>query len=143
MGLIGRLRHRCSVWSWQARYWWLDTQAGLVANITVCVLLALIAVAAVVRMVVLALIAPPAADAPASAVAPWIIYLLVAVVAAAVAYAMAPKAEQPAPGQENTPTVEDGQAVPEVYGTCWIDQEFLLAWKVVGRDQIRSKGGKK
>lgn len=143
MGLMARLRRRCAIWQWQARYWWLDTRAGLITNITVCVLLALIAVAAMVRMVVLALLSPAAPDAPAAAVAPWLVYLLVAVVAAAVAYAMAPKAEQPAPGQENTPTVEDGQAVLEVYGTCWIDQEFLLAWKVLGRDQIRSKGGKK
>jgi hypothetical protein len=121
----------------------MDTQPGLVANITVCVLLALIAIAALVRMVVMALISPPAPDAPASAIAPWIIYLVVAVVAAAVAYAMAPKLEQPAPGQENTPEVEDGQAVIEVYGTVWIDSPFILAWKMVGRDKIKSKGGKK
>jgi hypothetical protein len=56
---------------------------------------------------------------------------------------MAPKLEQPAPGQENTPEVEDGQAVIEVYGTVWIDSPFILAWKMVGRDKIKSKGGKK
>jgi hypothetical protein len=96
-----------------------------------------------VRAVVLGLISPLPPDAPAAAVAPWLIYLLVAVVAAAVAYAMAPKAEAPAPEQEKAPTVEDGLAVPEVYGTCWIDQEYILAWKIMGRDKIRTKGGKK
>lgn len=143
MGLIAWLRRKCRVWSWQARYWWLDTRAGLISNIVVCLLLGLLAIAALVRAVVLAMLSPPSPDAPALAVAPGIIYLLVAVVAAAVAYAMAPKAEQPQAAQENTPTVEDGQSVPEVYGTVWIDQEFLLAWKIVGRDKIKSKGGKK
>jgi len=131
------------VWSWRARYWWLDTREGRIANVSVCLLLALVSIVALVRAVVLAMISPAPIDAPVSAIAPWVIQIIIAVAMAVVAYALSPKAEPPAPAQEQSPTVEDGLAVPEVYGTCWIDQEVLLAWKIVGRDKIKSKGGKK
>lgn len=143
MGLITRMRRRANVWSWRARYWWMDTREGLVANITACVVLCLMVIAFLVRGVVLALIAPLPPDAPASAIAPWVVQIVIAVVLALVSYALMPKADAPAPEQEKAPTVEDGLAVPEVYGTCWIDQEYMLAWKVMGRDKIKTKGGKK
>ena len=66
------------------------------------------------------------------------------IVFAVVAYAMRPKTEQPQAREVSSPTVEDGTAAKDYFGTCWInhDDNFLLGWKVVGRDPIRSKGGK-
>lgn len=143
MGVIAWLRKRTFVWSWRARYWWMDTRDGRVANIATCVLLALGSIVALVHSVVSALLSPIPPDAPASAIAPWVVQIIIAVVLAVVSYALTPKPEAPAPEQEKAPTVEDGLAVPEVYGTCWIDQEYILAWKGMGRDKIKSKGGKK
>jgi hypothetical protein len=45
-------------------------------------------------------------------------------------------------GRADGPTTEDGQAVMRYWGTHWIDDTFQLAWKVVGRDPIKAKGGK-
>lgn len=143
MGLIAWLRRRAYVWSWRARYWWLDTREGLVTNLVVCVLLALAAVVFLVKLIVTAILVPVPPDAPASAIAPWVVQLIIAVVLAAISYALTPKTKPPAPGEDARPTVEDGLSVIEVYGTVWIDSPFILAWKMVGRDKIKSKGGKK
>lgn len=143
MGLIAWAQQRAHVWTWRARYWWLDTREGRVANILVCVLLALASLVALVRSVALGLIAPPPPDAPASAIAPFVVQIIIAIVCALIAYALAPKPEPPPVREGEGPQVEDGLAVLEVYGTCWIDEEFFLAWKVVGRDDIKTKGGKK
>lgn len=72
----------------------------------------------------------------------WVVLIVIALVAAVVAYATRPKVEQPKQDTPQGPTTEDGQAVVRYWGTHWIDDTFQLAWKVVGRDKIKAKGGK-
>ncbi|ODU53495.1 MAG: hypothetical protein ABS98_00605 [Lysobacteraceae bacterium SCN 69-48] len=85
---------------------------------------------------------PEARPEPAQAVYWWVVQLVIAVISAVIAYALRPKVEAPKPGEADMPTTEDGRAVPEAHGTVWIEDEFMLAYKVVGRVPIKS-GGKK
>lgn len=145
MGLISRtaayLRRRCYVWSWRARYWWLDTPSGAHAHVLVFALAALVVMVQFIYAGIAAL-APRPANAPQESIIWWVVYLIVALVAAGVAYAMRPKTENANPTQATGPTTEDGQSVVRYWGTHWIDDEFLLAWKIVGRDPIKASGGK-
>ena len=142
MELIAHIRHRVGyVWYWRARHWWLDTQGGRVAQITTAVLLALGTVAETVH-VTLSALAPPAGGAPHQAIIGVIIVLIVALVAAVVAIAMMPKPKQPAAQQAQTPVTDDGQNARRAYGAVWVDDSFLLAWAIVGRDPIKASGGK-
>ncbi|WEN13706.1 hypothetical protein PY254_10655 [Rhodanobacter sp. AS-Z3] len=140
MGLILRGRHRCNVWSWRLRYWWMDTHAGQQAHIAVLCLAALVVVGQMVHLGIAAL--HPAPVTEQHSVIWWVVYLIVMLVAAAVSYAMRPKAENTKPTEQSGPTTEDGQSVMRFWGTHWIDDEFLLAWKIVGRDPIKASGGK-
>lgn len=72
----------------------------------------------------------------------WVVQLIIAIVAAIISYALMPKPEPPKPTEGDGPTVEDGRAVLIVDGPYWIDDEFILANKVVGKVPIKS-GGKK
>lgn len=141
MGLIDRARHLHYVWSWRVRYWWLDTRSGEYAHWALFYFGVFVIIAQLVRMLVAAAIAPPAGE-PVKAVYWWVIQLIILVVAAAIAYSMRPKQEAPPPQSEEAPTVEDGQSVKHYFGTCWIGDEFLLAWKQMGRIPIKAKGGK-
>ncbi|GAB3755199.1 hypothetical protein [Lysobacter olei] len=142
MGLIARAGRLRYVWSWRARYWWLDTRSGEAAH-WVCVCLgALVSVVQVARMFMAAAV-PPAAGEPAKAVYWWVVQLIIAIIAAIVAYKMRPKVEPAKPASGTQPTVEDGQSVKHYFGTCWIEDEFLLAWKQMGTIPIKTKGGKK
>lgn len=144
MGLMAALRLRRYVWTWRVRYWWLDTRSGAQARVALLCLGALVVVMQLVRMAVAAL-AQPAPGAPVQAVYWWVVQLIIMIVAAVVSYAMRPKAQSAAEQSNDPPTVEDGTAVRDYGGTVWIEHEdnFLLGWKVVGRDPIRTKGGKK
>lgn len=144
MGLISqarqRIHHRLHVWSWRWRYWWMDTPAGAQAHIVVLCLSALVVVCQFVGLAVAALNPRPMHEQ--HAVIWWVVYLIVMLVAAAVSYAMRPKPESAKPTEAQGPTTDDGQSVVRYWGTHWIDDEFLLAWKIVGRDPIRASGGK-
>lgn len=143
MGLIALAKRRWHVWSWRARYFWMDTKGGEQARIVVFCMALLVVLMQLIRMAVAAFLPPPP-DEPVKAVYWWVIQLIIAIVFAVVAYAMRPKTEQPQAREVSSPTVEDGTAAKDYFGTCWInhDDNFLLGWKVVGRDPIRSKGGK-
>jgi len=145
MGLIARLharlRHRHYVWSWRMRYWWLDTSAGAQARIVVFCFATLIVVLQFIGLGIAAL-APRPAGKPQESIIWWVVYVIVMLIAAAVSYAMRPKAPSAAPTQADGPTTVDGQSVMRFWGTHWIDDEFLLAWKIVGRDPIKASGGK-
>lgn len=143
MGLIAHLKRRKHVWYWRARYWWMDTRSGEQTHIAVFCLLVLVVIIQFIRMAVAALLPPPPGE-PVKAVYWWVIQLIIAVVAAVVAYAMRPKFETQKAKEVESPTVEDGTAAKDYFGTCVIkhDDNFLMAWKVMGRDPIRSKGGK-
>lgn len=144
MGLItqlrGRVRRARHIWSWRWRYWWLDTKAGAQAQVVLCCVSALVVVVQFIYMGI-AMASPRPAE-PQHAIIWWVVYLIVMLVAAAVSYAMRPKPESAKPTQAQGPTTEDGQSVVRYWGTHWIDDEFLLAWKIVGRDPIKASGGK-
>lgn len=144
MGLINRLRervaHRLYVWSWRARYWWLDTRAGAQAHIVACCLGLLVVVVQIIHVSVSALNPQPLREQ--HSVIWWVVYLIVALVAAAVSIALRPKVENKPADQVTGPTTEDGQSCRRYWGTHWIEDEFLLAWKIVGRDPIKASGGK-
>lgn len=141
-----RLRELRYVWGWRARYWWMDTEAGERARLTAFCLAVLVVVMQLIRMAVVAVLPEARTPGePAEAVYWWVVQLIILVVAAAVAYAMRPKVEPPKAQEHESPTVKDGTAVRDCGGTVWIDHDdnFLLAWKIVGRDAIRTKAGKK
>jgi len=144
MGLIDRLRARRYVWGWRLRYWWMDTDSGARAHVVGFCLAVLATVAQLVRMAVAAYSPPPAGE-PAQAVYWWVVQLIILVVAAVVAYALRPKPQAPEQRKAEPPTVEDGTAVKDYGGTVWVehDDNFLLAWKIVGQDAIYGEGGKK
>lgn len=74
---------------------------------------------------------------------PWVAQIVIMVAFAALSFLMRPKVEKPKPQEAKAPTVEDGLAAREVFGTVWIDDQFLLAWKSMGTVPIKKKGGKK
>lgn len=138
MGLMDRINLRIL----RARYWYLDTDAGKRAQVAVFATSVVLLIAQIVWLSVSAVIATRS-ETPVSASWPvWVVQLIIAVISAIISYALRPKIEPPKPGEMNSPTVEDGRAIPEVHGTVWIEDEFLLAWKVVGRVPIKT-GGKK
>lgn len=71
-----------------------------------------------------------------------IVALIIAVIMLVVAFLMMPKPKAAAGQKINSPTVQDGQSVKHHFGTCWVDDTFLLAWKVTGKSAIKG-GGKK
>ena len=142
MGLITRARRLHYVWSWRLRYWWLDTPAGAQAQMGVLAIAALVVVIQLIRMAMAALVPPPAGE-PAKAVYWWVVQLIIAIVSAIISYAMRPKVEEQKPQAGEAPSTQDGQAVKDHFGTVWVEDEFILAWKMMGTDRIRSKGGKK
>lgn len=146
MGLIercclpGRMRDRIGMHVLRLRYWWMDTEDGQRAHLWAFAGMLLLTIAQIARLSVLAVVTPPEAR---QAVWPvWVVQLIIAVISAIISYALRPKVEPPKPAEANTPTTEDGRAVPEAHGTVWIEDEFMLAYKVVGRVPIKS-GGKK
>lgn len=145
MGLIGRIRRRADVWGWRLRYWYMDTDSGARAQVGGFVVACMVLVLQMVRMAVAALLPQLQPEAAVRSVYWWVVQLIVMIVAAAISYALRPKMEQPQEQKHDPPTVEDGTPAKDYFGTCWIDHDdnFLLAWKMVGRDPIRTKSGKK
>ena len=147
MGLIEkcrpseRLRAVVDLHALRLRYWYLDTDAGRHAQLWGFAGALLLLLVQIVRMAVAAAF-PEARPEPAQAVYWWVVQLVIAIISAVIAYALRPKVEAPKPGEADMPTTEDGRAVPEAHGTVWIEDEFMLAYKVVGRVPIKS-GGKK
>lgn len=142
MGLIASIRRLHYVWSWRARYWWLDTRAGERAHLMLFALSLLVVFIQLLRMFVAAVVPPPPGE-PAKAIYWWVVQLIIAIVAAAISYAMRPKPQVPTPQASEAPTVEDGLSAKHYFGTCWVTDEFLLAWKNTGTIPIKTKGGKK
>lgn len=148
MGLIAtgrlreRLRLRCDTWYWRARYWWMDTDGGATARAGLLVCMALVVVLDIMHMALAARDAALHPHQPQQAVIWWVVYLVVALIAAVLAYALMPKTEAQQPQEAQGPTVEDGRAGIYFWGTHWMDDTHLIEWKIVGRDPIKAKGGK-
>lgn len=131
------------VYSWRVRHWWLDTPSGRHAQVMLAIV-ALLGLVAWTVVFALHLMLPAPAGAPKESVIVWaIVALVVAIVAAVVAFASMPKPKDAAPTKKDAPTTDDGQSVLFAFGTVWVPDSFLLAWKIVGRDPIKSSGGKK
>lgn len=142
MGLITRARRRCHIWSWRLRFWWLDTPAGVAGQRWAMVLGLLVFAAQTIRISIAALVPLPPGQPAKSWI--WIVVqIVIALVAVYMAYANRPKVEPPKADDGKTPTTEDGQSVKQIFGTRWVSDEFVLAWKMMGRDPIVKKGGKK
>lgn len=140
--LIQRAKKKTTICRWRLRYWWMDTREGRRAQVAVFCFAVLVVVVQLVQVAVAAL-APPPADQPAKAVYWWVVQLIILIVSVAISYAMRPKTEQPKPQAGTAPTIEDGQSIKHHFGTVWVEDEFILAWKVTGTVPIKTKGGKK
>lgn len=142
MGLTAareRVQKRARLALWRARYWWLDTPAGMTAQAVACCIGLLVFVAQLVRVAVAAL-TPQQGEVIGAYW--WVVQIVVMIVAAAVAYANRPKTETPKPQAGTAPTVEDGQSIKHHFGTVWVEDEFILAWKNTGTSPIRTRAGK-
>lgn len=142
MGLKRWANRMWYVWSWRARYWWHDTQGGVYAHWFVFGASLLVALIQLGRTVHAAAVPPPP-GAPVKAIYWWVVQLIIMIVAAAVSYANRPKTQAPAPQSAEAPSTEDGQSAKHYLGTCWVDDQFILAWKQMGTEKVKSKGGKK
>lgn len=138
-GLLQLAQRKSHFYRWRLRYWWLDTRDGERAHwVGVCIS-AIVCIVQLVRMFAQG-VTP---DAPVRSVYWWVVQLIIAVVAAVVSYAMRPKPTVPGAQKSESPSTEDGQFVKHHFGTCWVDNEFILAWKPMGTVPIKTKGGKK
>jgi len=73
----------------------------------------------------------------------FVYYIVVLIVAAIIAYAMAPKPPTPEAAKGKVPDAEDGKAIIRAYGTIWVEDPIVLGFKTMGEDPIKKKGGKK
>lgn len=140
MGFVARIRHRVGyVWWWRAKHWWLDTRQGKHAQLTLGTLV-LLAIAVGFARAGIAV-----ATHPGQPKQSFIVALVILVVALVVGLALSmssSKAAKPPDQEIKAPTTEDGRSAVRYYGTNWIEDPAQLAWRVVGRDPIKSKGGK-
>jgi len=141
-GIRQRLARWRYVYGWRLRHWYLDTPAGARAQAWLFAAGLLVLVVQLVRMAVAAVL-PIIRPAPQQAVIWWVVQLIVMLVMAAVSYATRPKPTSPAVQKAESPSTEDGQFAKHHLGTCWVDDSFILAWKPMGTEKIKSKGGKK
>lgn len=110
-------------------------------------------VAAVASLAIMVPIALTTRGAPAGlggdtpnvqhAIADWIVYIIILIVAAILAVALAPKPVQPEAQKGKVPDAEDGKSIIRVYGTVWVEDPITLGFKTMGEDPIKKKGGKK
>lgn len=141
MGLMRTLKGKAHTAYWRGRYFWYDTEGGAYARGGLIVVFALVALLDIVKLSITAY-RVHSGQQPQQAVVWWVVYLIVALVAAAVSYALMPKPEAQKPSESSGPTTEDGQAGIRYWGRHKVDDTRLLAWKIVGRDPIKGKGGK-
>ena len=72
----------------------------------------------------------------------WVVQLIIAIIAAVVSYALAPKAPKQPDQKIKGPTVEDGLCVNDRFGTVVVKSPHLVAWVVTKIEKIKSKGKK-
>ena len=141
MGLIAHIKKRAGIWWWRVKFFWLDTREGEYLRLSLCGIGAIIAIAKLAQMYVEASVPPPPGQ-PQKAIYWWVVQLIILAISAIVSYALRPKPAMAKPVKGEAPVTEDGVAVVHCFGECWIDDEFLLAWKIVGKEKIQVKSGK-
>lgn len=141
MGLIATIQRWRYIYTWRLRYWWMDTASGMHARLCLSVISGIAGVIWAV-MLLIRPTRPVRAEEPHQAIIWFVVWLIVALLIAVAAYMMTGRPKPPAAQQGDTPTTDDGQSVKHHFGTCWVDDSFLLAWKLMGRSAIKSKGGK-
>lgn len=72
-----------------------------------------------------------------------VVYLAILLVSAIVYAALAPPPPEPEVQDVQVPVADEGKAIIRVYGEAWIDDPMVLAFKTMGYDPIKAKGGKK
>ena len=73
-----------------------------------------------------------------------IVQVVIAIVAAIVSSYLAQKnLPQASPAQGGSPEANDGTAIRKIYGTVWVDDSQVLAWKDLPPEPIKKKAGKK
>lgn len=72
----------------------------------------------------------------------WV-QIAILVISALISYATRPKPSKPEPQEVTAPTVKEGKKLRKAYGTIWANDAQVLAFKKMGTDAIKSKGGKK
>jgi len=142
--LIARLRHRVGyVWYWRFRYWWFDKpqgaharQCALIGSLFLCCMYGVGTIVVAAR--------PHRTHAPQQAIIWFIVWAIVAIVAALAVVLMSNrKPAAPQDAKANSPTNQDGKAARRYYGTFCIQDPAELGWKLVGKDPIYSDGGGK
>lgn len=138
-----RLRARLDDAQWRVRYWWLDTESGAHAHVGAFVVACLVLVYQLFKIALRVMLPPPAPVEPQQAIVWWVVQLIIAIIASAIAYVLRPKTPKPTETKQDGPTVEDGLCIDDHFGEVWITEPHLMAWKKVGTQKIKSKGGKK
>ena len=139
---LAHIRSRAYVYGWRLRYWWMDTDSG---QFTRFALLCISLLAAGIHFAMAAYGAwtqPPTIERQLAYINPWVVQLIIAVVMSLISYALRPKPQSAPPRDHEAPTVEDGQGIHEVHGDVWIEDPFINAQRLVGKEPIKS-GGKK
>ena len=142
MGLTERARYRLDDWSWRLRYWWLDTESGARAHVGMFVVSLLVLAYQIAKLALAALLPPPPGE-PAKAIYWWVVQLIIAIVSAILSYMLRPKTPKQAESDPKGPTVEDGLCVDDHFGTVVVQRPHMLTWKVVRKQKIKQKTGKK
>lgn len=144
--MVTRLKNRIARWryvyGWRLRYWYLDTPAGARAQVCVFAGAVLVIIVQLIKLAVAAVI-PAARQEPQHAIYWWVVQLIIMAVSMIISYATRPKATEPAKQTAESPNTEDGQFAKHHLGTCWVDDSFILSWKPMGTEKIKTKGGKK
>lgn len=142
MGLRKHIQRWFYVYGWRFRYWYMDTQDGHRAQLALCSVAVLMVIIELIRMTVAALLPHPRQQ-PQQAIYWWVVQLIILIVSALISYATRPRPKEPAKAKADAPNTNDGQMVRHHFGDCWMDDSFILGWKVMGTIKIKSKGGKK
>ena len=78
------------------------------------------------------------------AVTAIVVQVVVAIVAAVVSSYLSMKNLPNASARTGgVPEARDGTAIRKIYGTVWVDDSQVLAWKELPPEPIRKKAGKK
>lgn len=71
-----------------------------------------------------------------------IFQIALAIVSAVISAYLAPKPADAKPAKGGVPTATDGNVIRKIYGTVWVDDSQVLAWKELPPLPIKKKGGK-